>query len=320
MGDRFVPSSLFVVGDIHGCASELLTLIERLPLNADSTVVFIGDYIDRGPHSRQVIEIVMELSAICRVETLMGNHEEMFLDFIEAPRSMTGGMFIFNGGSATLGSYADGSPDYEIPTEHITFLRGLDLVKENDDFFIIHAGVPEMPLEKVSPRRFKRDLLWSRSILTSEYKWSKVIVHGHTHRKTVEMLPNRINVDTGCVYNNQLSAIELPSKEVISVPRLDRTRPTILGDSSARRQAARFEGSLPVHVRSGEQDLLFETVNYSPIGLLIRSVATDELEVNDVIFGTIGNDPATVPFRGVVVRRVSNQDGLFYGVHLTHHG
>jgi len=310
------------VGDVHGCASELLTLLEQLALTPATTLLFVGDFIDRGPHSRQVIDLVLEVSERCHVVALLGNHEAMMLDFIDDLDSDAAGLFIFNGGAATLASYADSPDDYRLPAAHEAFLRGLKPWYETEEFFFVHAGVPGLPLAELDAEAHRNELLWSRKFVRREYDWSKVIVHGHTRVPEVELLPHRINIDTGCVYDNKLSAIELPSRRVISVPRLERTRPTVLGDGTKRR-ARRFTGSLEVCIHRGEERIVFETLNYSPFGMLIRQKGARDrspLCVGEVVFGTIGAKAlGAVTFRGTVVREASNPDGMYYGVAITHH-
>jgi hypothetical protein len=211
---------------------------------------------------------------------------------------------------------------YQVPAEHEAFLRGLKPWHETMDYFFVHAGVPGLPLTELDPEAHKLELLWSRTFVRRRYDWSKVIVHGHTRVPEVELLPHRINIDTGCVYNNKLSAIELPSRRVISVPRLEKTRPTVLTDGSKRR-ARRFTGALEVQIHRGEERVAFETVNYSPLGMLIRLVGSCDrppLAQGEVVFGTIGADAlGAVTFRGQVVRVDSSHDGLCYGVAITHH-
>jgi Calcineurin-like phosphoesterase/PilZ domain len=317
------PDRLVAIGDVHGCASELLTLLDRIDPDPGTTLVFVGDYIDRGPHSRQVIDVVLGVSQRCRVAALRGNHEAMLLDFLFDRNVETAGLFVFNGGGATLASYADEDGDYAVPAAHLTFLSNLELIHQTEDFFFVHAGVPDLPLEAIDPELHARTLLWSRDFLDSEYRWSKVVVHGHSRVDRVELLPHRINVDTGCAYDNRLSAVELPSRRVFSVKRGERIRTTLLTEKGSRRRAVRFKGAISVEIQKGPKTTRFETLDFSPIGLFIRLVSKTEhepLKVNDVVFGTIGTGTVgLVKFRGRVVRRLSNQEGLFYGLEITHH-
>ena len=94
------PEKIFAIGDVHGCAGELRMLLNKLPLTRDSVVVFLGDYVDRGPDSKQVIDTVLELREQCKVVTLKGNHEALFLSFLKDPSSEAAGMFIYKIGRA----------------------------------------------------------------------------------------------------------------------------------------------------------------------------------------------------------------------------
>ncbi len=203
-----LPENILAIGDVHGCSKEFAQLVEMLPLHNGVTLVCLGDYVDRGPDSRGVIEMLMELQKHHRVVTLKGNHESMLLEFLEAPHSKHAGMFIFNGGSSTLASYADEKGRYRIPDAHIDFLKRLRLFHETEHHFFVHAGVPDIPLEKVDPIRQEAILLWTRKkFLRSRYRWSKMVVHGHTRVPEVEIKPNRINLDTACAYGGKLSAM-----------------------------------------------------------------------------------------------------------------
>jgi serine/threonine protein phosphatase 1 len=311
---------LFVVGDIHGCALELKLLLEKLPLTADSTIVFVGDFIDRGPDSRQVVEALLELSKRHRVVPLMGNHEAMLADFLDSPGSLGGGMFVYNGGSSTLASYADQLGEYRIPEEHIAFFRGLELCHQTPEYFFAHAGVPEIPLEELDAEEHREELLWTRDMSESVYAWSKVIVHGHCQQGEPEIAANHINVDTGCVYDGRLTAMELHSREVYQVPRQQREPPRYLRDIRSKRRAIRFEGAIPVQIDRPEIPLHFLTVNYSEIGMYLRSLSSYgavDLRVGESISGFIGvHGPWRIRFWGEVVRRDQGSEGAYYAIHI----
>ena len=143
------PTKIFAIGDVHGCASELRMLLNKLPLTPDCVVVFLGDYVDRGPQSKQVIDTALELQQQCKVIALKGNHEALFLSFLRDPSSEAAGMFIYNGGSATLHSYATPEGEYRIPRSHRDFLENLELYYETDEFFFVHAGIPRIPMAQI---------------------------------------------------------------------------------------------------------------------------------------------------------------------------
>ena len=157
MAQRF-----FAIGDVHGCATELKLLLNKLPLDSESTVVFLGDYVDRGNESKDVIQTVIDLSKEYNVVALAGNHELMFLDFLREPSSAKGGLFIYNGGASTLASYGADDGTYTIPEEHIRFLQSLKLFHEVDGYVFVHAGLPDIPLATIDPVRDQQYLTWVR--------------------------------------------------------------------------------------------------------------------------------------------------------------
>lgn len=308
----------YVIGDVHGCAEELRALLALLPLDRDTRIVFVGDYVDRGPRSRQVIDTILELSTTHHVVPLLGNHEAMLLDFLAQPEAPAGGVFIVNGGSSTLASYADDRGTYEIPAAHREFLQGLALSHEDDDFFFVHAGVPDLPLARLDPRRHKMTMLWVREpFLRSRYPWSKIVVHGHTPVPTAEVHARRINVDSGCVFNGLLSAMCLRTGEIFAVARQPSPEPIYLRDRTSNRIAVRFQGTVPVVIERGPESLRFETVDYNDFGALVCDPTEVEapLEVGERIGGWIGAPgQPQASFRGLVLRRQPGERGTCYAL------
>jgi serine/threonine protein phosphatase 1 len=312
---------LFVVGDVHGCSVELGLLLDQLPLTRASTVVFVGDYLDRGDGSRQVVETILRLRERCAVVPLLGNHEAMFLDFYRDPRSLAGGMFIYNGGSTTLASYANELGEYDIPEAHLEFIRQLPLTYETRDHLFVHAGLPERPLAELAPEEWRDEMLWTRAMGDSTYRWEKVVVHGHCHVASPVVADNHVNVDTGCVYGGSLSALELRTGKVYSVTRRQPEAPRHLRDIRSRRRAIRFEGSIPVCIDVAGQLLHFLTVNYSEIGMYLRALVSHtevSLAVGDQVTGYVGvPGPWLVRFWGIVVRSDEGPGGSFYAIEIT---
>lgn len=311
---------VFAIGDVHGCADELEELLSMLPLNSDSTVVMLGDYIDRGPYSRRVIEILIEWKTKHNIVTLSGNHEEMLREFLDGSNPQRVARFILNGGSSTLADFADDHGEWVIPSSHLKFLDELQLWYETDDHFFVHAGVPDISLKELDAVRDRDELLWiRRAFIGNSRRWEKRIVHGHTPVNAVEVSASRINVDTACAYGGFLTAIELPSHRIYSVPRKTGLRPAFLRDKTSRRAAVRFLGSVPVtihHEKLGELEL--ETLNYSEIGMLLWSSeesarTTQLLEEGAAVQGTVG-DGWQVPFSGRVVHSRKQSDGWQYGL------
>ena len=205
---------IFAIGDIHGCLWSLEKLLNILPVNwGKDLVIFLGDYIDRGPDPKGVIEKMLELKELYgdKIIPLKGNHEWMFERFL---KGIDVDIFLYNGGGATLKSYyKDG--ELKIPEEHLNFLKELKLYYETEDYIFVHAGLrPGKKLEEQN----EEDLLWIReSFYFSEYKFPKTIVFGHTPFPVPLILNDRIGIDTGCVYGGKLTAIELPSKKIYQI-------------------------------------------------------------------------------------------------------
>ncbi|WP_432821846.1 metallophosphoesterase family protein [Trichloromonas sp.] len=204
---------LLAVGDIHGCRDLLVDLLAKVRPQPADRLIFLGDYIDRGPDARGVIDELLTFRlSHPRSIFLKGNHEAMFLDFL-AGRNLL--LFLRNGGDATLSSYPQ-EGKIRIPQEHLDFLRNLDLHHETEDFIFVHAGLrPGLPLADQQ----ERDLLWIRSeFLDSDYDWGKTLVFGHTPFAAPLLTANRIGLDTGAVYGRTLSCCDVRSRTCWHAP------------------------------------------------------------------------------------------------------
>ena len=317
-------SRIYAIGDVHGCAAELEGLLARLNIDDRTLVVFLGDYVDRGFESRRVIDLVLDLRKRCEVVALMGNHEAMFLDFLERPESVGAGLFILNGGSTTLANYGGPGGTFDVPQAHIDFLRSLKVFHQTKTHFFVHAGVPlKKKISDLDPVLDRETFLWTRGpFLTTKDSWDKVIVHGHTPSQYPELQHNRINVDTGCVFGGALTALDVLAREFISIQKLvnDKSSAPVLTDDSLR-VAVRFNGRMPVSAgRPGHKRSSFQTLNYNQFGLLLREdnpAYGTHFDTGDVIEGTIGDDHRTaVDFEGQVVRSENRQGLALYGVKL----
>ncbi len=313
--------SIFAIGDIHGCATELKELINKLPLTDDSEIVFLGDYVDRGPHSNEVIQTIIDLKQTHNVTALLGNHESMMIEFFKDPSSSLAGFFILNGGSATLASYVTHGNDYIVPDSHMEFLKELKLFHETEDYFFVHAGVPDVKLKQMVPEIYYNELLWIRhTFLESSFPWEKIIVHGHTPSVDVEIKKNRINLDTGCVFNGALSAIELPSNKIYQVQAKQEIPHIYLKeDPQISRVAKRFKGSIPVFIFRDGGYSQFQTLNYNEFGMLILedTRSSNILEVGEILTGKIGHLSAhQIEFTGEVVRHQKRGHEIAYGVRM----
>ena len=201
---------IFAIGDIHGSYDRLKTLMDKIPIDfSRDTLVFIGDYIDRGPHSVEVVDYLMQLkNRVPGVIFLKGNHEDMLDKFINGDDRFT---YLLNGGQQTLDSYLTKpvqSDFYPIPPDHMDFFKSLRLFYETEEFIFVHAGLrPRVPLESQKPQ----DLLWIRDkFISTKYDFGKRVIFGHTPLKKPLVEPNKIGIDTGAVYGNALTCVQLP--------------------------------------------------------------------------------------------------------------
>lgn len=204
-----ISKRLLAVGDIHGCLERLEALLEKVEPTENDAVVFLGDYINRGPDSKGVIDFLLDFKTRVPSVFLLGNHEKMFLDYI----SNDSPSFLFNGGDKTLENY--NCPDLRhIPQEHLAFFSELYPYYETDNFIFVHAGLrPGILLRDQDIN----DLVWIRDeFLYSEYDWGKTIVYGHTKNRMPILLKNRIGLDTGCVYSTEDGYGRLSCCDVIS--------------------------------------------------------------------------------------------------------
>ncbi len=220
---------LYAVGDIHGRLDLLRSLLKRIEADARGqvqaskrTLVFLGDYVDRGPDSRSVVaELIAGPPQGFDAHYLKGNHEAILLDFLEDARYLD--HWLINGGQATMESYgvdtealARARADPEtwrsafaeaLPQSHLRFFRDLKLSVSFGDYLFVHAGVrPGVSLAAQT----EEDLVWIRSpFLDHTSPFGKVVVHGHTPAHLPVVRPNRIGIDTGAVFTDRLTALRL---------------------------------------------------------------------------------------------------------------
>ncbi len=216
---------IYAVGDIHGMRNELEKLLESLPLQPEDHVIFIGDYVDRGPEPKGVVDVLLEFQKKQRCTFLVGNHEAMFLSYIgwESPWYFGGDAFLKNGGETTLQSYGYfGVDDFSFPAGHEEFFRNLKLYHIEGNYAFVHAGLSRdglrlSDIEYALSRERPRDVLWQRSTAAIPHSLGVTIVYGHTPVPDLQVrwnLPYTIGIDTGCVYGGKLTAIRLPDESV----------------------------------------------------------------------------------------------------------
>lgn len=209
------PQKIFAVGDIHGCYEKLKVLLERIPFDpVRDSFVFLGDYINRGADTRDVISFLLEFRRRCPSCTfLLGNHEQALLEYertgdIECVRILRG-MKV----EATLASYGSGSMSALrdlsfLDPEHRAFLESLLPYQRVGDYLFVHAGVA--PGETVESCSLESLLNIRMPFLRHEGHSSYITIFGHTPFETPLVTPSKIGIDTGAVYGNVLTAVELP--------------------------------------------------------------------------------------------------------------
>ncbi len=216
---------IYAVGDIHGQMGMLQNALSRIEADGgpDARVVFLGDYVDRGPNSREVLDLLIEGRKAGRNWVMVkGNHDRMMVRFVQdceiADKQLPITLNWLNsrlGGQETLASYGVEVTDSDrifqvheracaaVPPEHLDFINALPAYHQEGELLFVHAGIrPGIPLAQQS----EDDLVWIRQeflIESSPYPW--LIVHGHTPVDTAEHCGNRVNLDAGAGYGRPLA-------------------------------------------------------------------------------------------------------------------
>lgn len=207
-----------VIGDVHGHYNGLMGLLEAISPSADDEVYFIGDLIDRGPQSNQVVDFVRKNAYPC----ILGNHEQMLLDVVSGG-SMAAHVqqsWLYSGGYATISSY----PDSTIPQEHLEWMQNLPTHLDLGDYWLVHAGIdPRMPLAEQTSDQ----LCWVREefhSMTQPYFTDKTVIIGHTITFTLPgVSPGKlaqgqgwIDIDTGAYHpkSGWLTGLDLTNDRV----------------------------------------------------------------------------------------------------------
>lgn len=203
---------LWAIGDIHGCLKSLERLISEISPNENDKLIFLGDYIDRGPDSKGVVDYLIELSKRINCVFIRGNHEQMLLDVVDNKDDTY--LWLINGAQATWRSY--GSLQSLISNEeHMEFYRNTKFYHIEDNYLFVHAGVrPKILLDKQD----MRDLIWIREeFITKNHGLGYVVVFGHTPFENALIMEDKIGIDTGCVYGGKLTAYNLTLSKKVQV-------------------------------------------------------------------------------------------------------
>ncbi|WP_454650440.1 metallophosphoesterase family protein [Bradyrhizobium liaoningense] len=225
---------VYAIGDVHGRADLLQSLLTVIDVDLARSAperaiqVFLGDYVDRGPDSRAVLDLLIERSKSHETVCLKGNHEVFLLEVLKNPARLQ--EWRHYGGLLTLVSYGitpTMNPSAEqqvelieglkraLPPEHLAFLQQLPSSFTCGDFFFVHAGVkPGVALD----RQKDADLLWIREeFLTSEERFGKYVVHGHTPVSAPDIRQNRINIDTGAYATGNLTLLTIQGDSLLAI-------------------------------------------------------------------------------------------------------
>lgn len=219
---------IYAIGDLHGCPEELEVMLAHLENDEgfcdDDLLVFLGDYIDRGPNSRGVVEHCLSFKKkYPRTRFLKGNHEDMLLDFLGFGGRL-GEAFLYNGGLETIQSYGISvfSPPEEmistLPADHFKFFCDTESIIKAGNVIFVHGGLnPLRDLRKQNDG----DVLWIRDeFITNVHPFKALVVFGHTpHQEILLHLPYKIGIDTGLVFGNKLTCLEVTTGKAFQVYR-----------------------------------------------------------------------------------------------------
>lgn len=211
---------IWAIGDVHGCLSSLEKLIEQISPKSGDKLIFLGDYIDRGPDSKGVVDFLSSLSRTVDCVFLRGNHEQMLLDVLDNNEDTY--RWVINGAGDTWRSYGNMQNilTYE---EHMEFFRSTkyyhtegNVEKANGDigrYLFVHGGVrPNVPIERQNPQ----DLIWIREeFIFKRHNLDYIVVFGHTPLEDVLIEKDKIGIDTGCVYGGKLTAYCITNDKII---------------------------------------------------------------------------------------------------------
>ena len=228
------------IGDIHGCYKTFRRLIEdEIQPGKGDTVYLVGDYIDRGPDSKKVLEYIIQLiNNGYDIQGVRGNHEEILIDAYTDQTSEKFLLWMMNGAEDTLLSYGIESFDKmgsaslnELPEEHISFIKKLPYYIELDDFIIVHAGINYQAEE---PYKDYKSMVWCRDCQNDlQQSGGRTIIHGHTpiplseiENSALKPDKTQVNMDAGCVYSEfpgmgNLAALNLDTFKLVSLPNMD---------------------------------------------------------------------------------------------------
>jgi serine/threonine protein phosphatase 1 len=203
-----MPVRTIAIGDIHGCAAALATVLKAVDPQPDDTIITLGDYVDRGDDVKGALDRLIALSQRCTLIPLLGNHDEMLLDIVDGKRRLLEAWLNF-GGNTTLASYDCTVPE-ELPEEHVDFLKNCRPFYEADEHFYVHANyIRSLPLDKQPGRVLRWESLDDRR--PGRHFTEKRAIVGHTSQKSGEVLDLGYLkcIDTRCYGEGWLTAMDV---------------------------------------------------------------------------------------------------------------
>lgn len=223
------PSDTYIaIGDVHGCAASLEALLKRATeqWGTGHCWVFLGDYTDRGPESKAVVDRLIDFQSDHHCVFIRGNHDQMLLD---AYRENKWRMWLQNGGEETLQSYESEAGAFKLPEEHLRFFEETKLWHETDKYLFVHGGMnPRKSIaENLKDSAEQERFMWQRDHIDADTSgsWEKTVVFGHTPVSRPLIEANQLGLDTGCVYKRRqfgvLTATLLPAMDFIAQTNID---------------------------------------------------------------------------------------------------
>ncbi|MCP4439788.1 MAG: serine/threonine protein phosphatase [Aureispira sp.] len=222
---------ILAISDIHGCFNTFKRLLKQVDLQKTDQLYLLGDYVDRGPHSKEVLDYIIYLQGQgYTLRCLRGNHEQMMLNaLVDEEKERAWRM---NGGTATLTSFGAFMPK-DIPARYYKFIHSLEYFFETEDYLFVHAG---FNMREEDPFEDKHAMIWIRKwekLFDADRLGHKTVVHGHTPQTTTEIkdrfeILNQksvLTIDNGCGYSfkggGQLCAVDLTNEQLYFEPNID---------------------------------------------------------------------------------------------------
>lgn len=204
-------NKIAIIGDIHGQINEFRKILDKLPTDVEQ-IYTVGDIIDRGDGIKEVVQECIDRDII----SVRGNHEDMFLDYISNTKKYDKAVFELNGGMETLDSYVE-----DVPDSHLNYFMNMPYYVETTEFILSHAGVSSYIEEtfRDNSEESNMELMWHRGRKSTCL--GKFQVFGHNTIKYVKIAyqgkgkPIHVNIDSGCSDRGLLTAVVLPSRELI---------------------------------------------------------------------------------------------------------